>query len=152
MVPLEIGGLALYNQDFDDENCPPLEWMTFREQVSGMDGFVFVTPEYNRSMPAALKNALDIASRPFGANRWDGKPGAIISVTIGKLGAFGAYHALQQTLGFLNVHLLQQPEMYLSGAAELFNDKDEITNPSTRRFLGDFAKTFSSWVLRMKTN
>ncbi|MDR0568632.1 MAG: NAD(P)H-dependent oxidoreductase [Spirochaetaceae bacterium] len=151
LIPLEIGGLRLYNQDFDDEGCPPAEWTAFREQIGRMDGFVFITPEYNRSIPGGLKNALDVGSRPAGVNRWNGKPGAIISVTIGKLGAFGAYHAVRQVLGFLNVHLLQQPEMYLSGADTLFNGKDEFADPGVRRFFADFGKAFAAWVLRLQS-
>lgn len=150
MVPVEIGVLGLYNQDFDDEGRTPPEWTAFRRRLAEMNGFLFITPEYNRSMPPVLKNALDIGSRPYGANRWDGKPGAIISVSPGKLGGFGAYHALRQVLGFLNVPLLQQPEMYLGGAAELFNEKDELAHPATRQFLQDFAGAFAAWTLRMQ--
>lgn len=150
IVPVEIGGLVLYNQDFDDEGSTPPEWTTFRRQLEEVNGFLFITPEYNRSMPPVLKNALDIGSRPFGVNRWEGKPGAIISISPGKMGGFGAYHALRQVLGFLNVLLLQQPEMYLSGAAELFNDKDDLAHPATRQFLQDFAETFVAWALRMQ--
>ncbi|MDR0524261.1 MAG: NAD(P)H-dependent oxidoreductase [Spirochaetaceae bacterium] len=152
MLPLEIGDLGLYNQDLDDAGCPPSAWRAFREQVAEMDGFVFITPEYNRSTSGALKNALDVGSRPAGENRWNGKPGAIISVTIGKLGGFGGYHAVRQILGFLNVHLLQQPEMYLSGGAELFNDKNELTNPGTQKFFEDFARAFTKWIIRHTTN
>ncbi|GMO50674.1 MAG: NAD(P)H-dependent oxidoreductase [Treponemataceae bacterium] len=150
MISVEIGGLALYNQDFDTEKNLPPAWAEFRQQIGNLDGFLFITPEYNRGVPAALKNAVDIASRPSGQNLWDGKPGAIISVTIGKLGAFGAYHALRQTLGFLNVLILNQPEMYLSSADTLFNEEGELINDGTRRFFGDFANQFAAWVTKMK--
>jgi chromate reductase len=149
-VFVEIDGLALYNQDFDDEKKLPPSWVEFRRQIGNLDGFLFVTPEYNRGVPAALKNALDIASRPYGENQWDGKPGAIISVTIGKLGAFGAYHALRQTLGFLNVLLLNQPEMYVSGADTLFNAQGEPAADGTRQFFSGFANQFAAWVTKMK--
>jgi chromate reductase len=149
MVPVEIGGLALYNQDFDTEQKIPPAWADFRRQIKNLDGFLFVTPEYNRGVSAVLKNALDIASRPYGENWWNNKPGAIISVTIGKLGAFGAYHSLRQTLGFLNIHILNQPEMYLSGVDSWFNEKGEIINDETRQFLSAFANQFAAWVTKV---
>lgn len=150
IIFVDIEKLALFNQDFDDEGNTPPEWTDFRRQIESLDGFLFITPEYNRSMPAVLKNALDIASRPYGMNRWDGKPGAIISVTPGKLGGFGAYHALRQVLGFLNVLLLQQPEMYIGGAGDLFNEKGELVQPATRQFLQGFADAFTAWVLKVR--
>jgi chromate reductase len=149
-VPVEIGGLPLYNQDFDDEKNPPAAWIEFRRKIKDLDGFLFVTPEYNRGVSAALKNALDIASRPHGENLWDGKPGAIVGVTIGKLGAFGAYHSLKQTLGFLNIQILNQPEMYISGADTLFDEKGNLAGEGTRQFFGSFANLFAAWVTKMK--
>jgi len=103
---IELGGLELYNQDFDDENKPTVNWMRFREQVKALDGVLFVTPEYNRSVPAVLKNALDVGSRPYGKSVWDGKPGAVASVSPGGLGGFGANHHLRQSLVFLNIPAL----------------------------------------------
>ncbi|MDR0539975.1 MAG: NAD(P)H-dependent oxidoreductase [Spirochaetaceae bacterium] len=150
MISVEIGGLALYNQDFDDEKNLPASWVEFRRQIKNLDGFLFVTPEYNRGLSAALKNALDVASRPYGENWWGGKPGAVIGVTIGKLGAFGAYHSLRQTLGFLNVFTLNQPEMYLSSVESFFNEKGELANNETRQFLSDFANRFAAWIMKMK--
>jgi chromate reductase len=148
MIPVEIGNLAMFNQDFDDEKRTPKEWVSFREQIKSMDGYLFVTPEYNRSAPPVLKNALDIASRPYGCNVWNGKPGAIISVSIGKMGGFGANHALRQAIMFLNIFLLQQPEAYISDAASLFNDKGECVDGNTGKFLAQFADAFAQWVLR----
>jgi chromate reductase len=97
---IDLGGLPLYNQDYDDDGNPPREWQVFRQEIKALDGFLFVTPEYNRSITPVLKNALDVASRPFGQNAWDGKPGAIISVTPSKLGAFGPNHHLRQPMVF----------------------------------------------------
>jgi chromate reductase len=111
-----------------------------------LHGFLFVTPEYKRSITAALKNALDIASRPFGQNVWNGKPGAIISVTPGKLGAFGANHHLRQPMVFLNILLLQQPEVYLGNVAKLFNERGEVIDQDTKDFLQTFAGAFARWV------
>jgi chromate reductase len=143
---IDLGGLPLYNQDYDDDGNPPREWQDFRREIKNLDGFLFVTPEYNRSITAVLKNALDVASRPFGQNAWDGKPGAVVSITPGKLGAFGANHQLRQPMVFLNIPLLQQPEVYLSNAAELFNDQGEITSQGTQDFLQTFAAAFARWV------
>lgn len=143
---IDISDLPLYNQDLDDEGNPPAAWERFRAEVKPLDGFVFATPEYNRSVPAVLKNALDVGSRPYGQSIWDGKPGAIISVTPGSLGAFGANHHLRQSMTFLNVPLLQQPEMYISGAAELLDENGNVSNPDSLAFLKSFADAFAGWV------
>jgi chromate reductase len=118
---IEIGGLPLYDQDYDDEGRPPAAWTTFREHIKSFDGFLFVTPEYNRSVPAVLKNALDVGSRPYGKSIWGEKPGAVISVSPGAIGGFGANHHLRQSLVFLNVPTMQQPEAYIGNAANLFD-------------------------------
>jgi chromate reductase len=150
MIPFEIGNLAIYNQDFDDEDRTPKEWIVFREKIQAMDGYLFVTPEYNRSFTPVLKNALDIGSRPYGCNAWDGKPGAIISVSIGKMGGFGANHALRQALVFLNILLLQQPEAYVGEVARLFNNNGECVNDSTGKFFAFFSDAFAQWILKLK--
>lgn len=143
---IEIGDLPLYNSDFDDDDNPPEAWVRFRKEVNGLDGFLFVTPEYNRSVPAVLKNALDVGSRPYGHNAWGGKPGAIISVSPGNLGAFGANHHLRQPMVFLNVLLLQQPEAYIGNVASLLNENGELINEQTRSFLKDYMAAFAKWV------
>ena len=143
---LHIEKLPLYNQDYDDEGKTPPEWTAFREEVKSLDGFLFVTPEYNRSFPPLLKNALDIASRPYGKNVWTGKPGALIGVSPGKIGAFGAVQQLKQVLSFLNILLLQQPEAYLGEAALFLGDEGTVTNPETAQFLETFAAAFAAWV------
>lgn len=141
---VEIGQLPLYNQD-DDAN-PPAAWTAFRQRVKAADAVLFVTPEYNRSVPAALKNALDVASRPYGQSAWNGKPGAVISVSPGALGAFGANHHLRQSLVFLNVPVMQQPEAYIGGAAKLFDPAGKLVNDDTREFLRKFMQAFTAWV------
>jgi chromate reductase, NAD(P)H dehydrogenase (quinone) len=145
---IEIGGLPLYNQDYDDEGRPPVAWTTFREYLRSFDGVLFVTPEYNRSMPGVLKNALDVGSRPYGQSVWAGKPGAVISVSPGAIGGFGANHHLRQSLVFLDVPTMQQPEAYLGNAATLFDARGNITNETTQEFLRKFMNTFSAWVER----
>ncbi|MDR2663371.1 MAG: NAD(P)H-dependent oxidoreductase [Treponema sp.] len=145
---IDLSGLAMYNQDYDDEGNPPREYGVFRQEIKGLDGFLFVTPEYNRGVTGVLKNALDIASRPFGHNVWDGKPGAVISVTIGKLGALAGNHQLRQPMVYLNIPLLQQPEVYLSNVAGLFNGRGEVVDQGAADFLRTFAGAFAQWVRR----
>jgi chromate reductase len=141
---LNIGELPLYNEDL--ETSLPAQWKTFRDQLKGFDGVLFVTPEYNRSISGVLKNAIDVGSRPYGKNSWDGKPGAIVSVSPGKMGAFGANHHLRQTLVFLNVPAMPQPEAYIGGAAALFDESGNLTNESTKEFLKKFMESFAKWV------
>jgi chromate reductase len=141
---VEIGQLPLYNQDL--EASPPPEWVAFRERVHGADAVLFVTPGYNRSVPAALKNALDVGSRPKERNVWNGKPGAVVSASPGAIGGFGANHHLRQSLVFLNVPTMQQPEVYVGGADKLFGADGKLINDGTRKFLGQFMVSFASWI------
>ncbi|KWR88818.1 NADPH-dependent FMN reductase [Cupriavidus sp. IDO] len=143
---VEIGNLPLYNQDLDEH--PPKEWTTFRERIRRADAVLFVTPEYNRSVPAPLKNAIDVGSRPYGSSAWDGKPGGVISVSPGATGGFGANHHLRQSLVFLNVPALQQPEAYIGGADKLFDESGALANDSTRGFLGKYLTAYANWVER----
>jgi chromate reductase, NAD(P)H dehydrogenase (quinone) len=141
----EIGNLPLYNQDLDGEN-PPATWLSLRQQLKAADAVLFVTPEYNRSVPGVLKNAMDIASRPYGKSALDGKPGAVISVSPGSIGGFGANHHLRQSLVFLNVPAMQQPEMYIGGADHLFDAEGKLINESMRDRLRAFAQSFAAWI------
>ncbi len=144
---VEIGNLALYNQDFDED--PPAEWRGFRERIGAADAILFVTPEYNRSVPAALKNAIDIGSRPYGKSAWAGKPAGVASVSPGALGGFGANHHLRQSLVFLDMPVMQQPEAYLGGAGDWFDEDGEIAAPSTRKFVQRFIDAYAAWVERL---
>ena len=139
---VEIGNLALYNQDFDDENNVPSEYMTFRNKMKEIDAVLFVTPEYNRTVPAVIKNALDVGSRPYGASVWNRKPAAIISQSPGKLGGFGANHHLRQPLVFLNMPILQQPEAYVGNVADLLDEKGKVKDERTVKFLQSFVEAF----------
>jgi chromate reductase, NAD(P)H dehydrogenase (quinone) len=141
---IEIGQLPLYNQD-DDAN-PPAASAAFKQQVQKADAVLFITPEYNRSVPGVLKNAIDIASRPYGHSAWSGKPGAVISNSPGAMGGFGANHALRQSLVFLNVPAMAQPEAYIGGIGGMFDDKGALTNDATREFLLKFMAAFAQWV------
>src|SRR5450755_4680974 len=141
---VEIGELSLYNQDHDA--TPPAEWTAFRERILAADAILFVTPEYNRSVPAALKNALDVGSRPYGKSVWSGKPGAVVSASPGAIGAFGANHHLRQSLVFLNVPAMQQPEAYIGGADKLFDQSGQLSSDATGAFLRQFMDAFAAWV------
>ncbi len=143
---IELGDLPIFNQDLDDNGIPPATWTKFRKEVKALDGFLFVTPEYNRSVPAVLKNALDVGSRPYGESVWSGKPGGIISVSPGALGAFGANHHLRQTMAFLDVLMLQQPEAYIGNVASLLDEKGTVTNEETKEFLQQYVEAFAKWV------
>jgi len=142
---VEIGNLALYNQELDT-GSPPAEWTAFRDRVRRANAVLFVTPEYNRSMPAALKNAIDVGSRPYGQSVWSAKPGGVVSVSPSAVGGFGANHHLRQSMVFLNVPMMQQPEAYIGGADKLFDASDKLTNDSTRQFLQKFMQAFAEWV------
>lgn len=141
---VEIGGLPLYNQD--DDASPPKASADFKQSIRASDAVLFATPEYNRSVPGVLKNAIDIASRPYGDSAWSGKPGAVISVSPGAIAGFGANHHLRQAMVFLNVPMLQQPEAYLGGADKLFDAEGKLINDSTREFLRKFVEEFARWI------
>lgn len=143
---IEIGDLPLYNQDFDDEGKVPKTWMHFREQMKTCQGVLFITPEYNRSIPGVLKNAIDVGSRPYGQSIWSKKPGAVISVSPGAIGGFGANQHLRQTFVFLDIPTLQQPEAYIGQAGNLFNAQGNIANEETKKFLHHFIETYANWV------
>jgi len=136
---VEISHLPYYDQDFDSgDGNEPESYRDFRKKIKEKDIFIFITPEYNRSFPAVLKNALDVASRPKADNAWNNKAGGIISQSPGLLGGFGANHHLRQVLTAVNVSVVQQPEVYLSKVADLFDENGKITNEGTVEFLESF--------------
>lgn len=147
---VEIGDLPLYNPDLDGDAPPPAPWTRFRSEVSGADAVLFVTPEYNRSVPGLLKNALDVGSRPYGQSVWQGKPTAIVSVSPGLLGAFGANHHLRQPLVFLDMPVMQQPEAYVSKVGDLLDKDGKLTNEDTKGFLSNFLTAFATWIGKHK--
>ncbi len=146
MEIVEIGQLPLYNQDPDDQGEPHKEWTAFRDQMKNFDAVLFVTPEYNRSVPAPLKNAIDVGSRPYGKSIWSGKPAAIISSSPGAIGGFGANQHLRQSFVFLNMPCMQQPEAYISFVDKLFDADSNIAKEDSKKFLSDFMKTYAAWV------
>src|SRR6266478_5395020 len=142
---VDIGQLPFYNQDLETDP-PPAPWTAFRQRVKAADAVLFITPEYNRSVPAVLKNPLDVGSRPYGSSVWDRKPGAVVSGSPGAIGAFGANHHLRQSLVFLNVPTMQQPEAYVGHADKLFDEQGKLVNDGTRKFLQEFMQAFASWA------
>lgn len=144
---ISIENLPLYNQDYDDENSAPETYEKFRQEVKPLDGVVFITPEYNRSVPGVLKNAIDVGSRPYGKNVWAAKPGAVISSSTGVYGGFGANQHLRQSLVFLNVLPLQQPECYLSKVDTYMSEQGDVDNDKLKGILKKFIAAFEVWVL-----
>ncbi len=144
LAHVEIGKLPLYNPD--EDTSPPAAWTRFRDAINAVDAVLFVTPEYNRSVPAALKNALDVGSRPYGKSAWNNKPGAVVSASPGAIGAFGANHHLRQSLVFLNVPAMAQPEAYIGGADKLFDAGGKLNNEGTRKFLKQYMQSFGEWI------
>jgi len=141
---INIADLPLYNQDLDTDS--PAEYTRFREEVAAQDAIIFVTPEHNRSISAALKNALDVASRPWGQNVWAGKPALVASQSISGISGVLAHHILRQSLVFLDMPTMQQPELYIGHSDQLFDENLEPTNESTKDFLASAGKQFSEFA------
>jgi chromate reductase len=141
---VDISGLSMFNQD--DEPNPPQSWVDFRNEIRSADAVLFATPEYNRSVPGVLKNAIDIGSRPYGHSVFNGKPAAVVSVSPGAIGGFGANHHLRQTLVFLNMPVLNQPEAYVGNAFSLFEEGGDLANEATGEFLATIAKAFADLI------
>jgi len=147
---IQIDYLPFYNEDYDNEGNVPESYTTFRNKMKEVDAALFITPEYNRTIPAVLKNALDVGSRPVGDSVWNGKPAAIISHSPSNLSGFGANHHLRQPLVFLNMPVLQQPEIYLANVAELLDDNGKISRPDTVDFLQSAMNEFVELIRRFK--
>jgi chromate reductase len=142
---IEVGDLPLYNED-DDTN-PPAQYKRFRDEVAAVDGILFCTAEYNRGVPAVIKNALDVGSRPYGHSVWDKKPTAIISASPSPIGAFGANHQLRQYCVFLNMPVMQQPEAYLGQVtSDKFDEAGRLREGPLRDIVINISTAFASWV------
>ena len=142
---VEIGDLPYYDPDIDGRNAPA-SWQRLRNQIKGSDAVLFVTPEYNRSIPAVLKNALDVASRPYGQGAWNGKPALAVAISPGGMGGFGAAQHLRQILVCLNMPAMAQPEAYIGAADKLLAADGTVNNDSTRNFLQQVMTAFASWI------
>jgi len=145
---VDISDLAIYNEDLDGGDSAPAEWKRLRQEIKALDAVLFVTPEYNRSIPAVLKNALDIASRPSGMGVWGGKPGAVVGVSPGKIGAVGAVNHLRQTAMCVNIWMMSQPEAYVGGISTAVDD-NSVSDKGVQEFLNLFAGAFSDWVNKL---
>jgi chromate reductase len=143
---IEIGSLEMFDQDYDDEGKTPQSWIVFREQIAAIDAVLFITPEYNRSYPAVIKNAIDIASRPIGKNVWAGKAGAVISVSLSPFGGFGANQHLLQPLGFLGINLMRQPEQYIANIDLVLDKNGNLADEHKKKSLEHFAQAFEEWI------
>ncbi len=143
---VEIGQLPLYNDDYESD--PPQVVRDFKQKIESFDAVLFVTPEYNRGVPGVLKNAIDVGSRPYGKSSWSRKPAGVISVSPGAIGGFGANHHLRQSLVFVDMPALQQPEAYIGNAASLFDEKGALVNDSTRAFMEKYLQAFAQWIER----
>ncbi|MFK4825370.1 NADPH-dependent FMN reductase [Paenochrobactrum sp. BZR 588] len=141
---VEIGDLPFYNPDLETDT-PPATWTRFRSEIAKADAVILVTPEYNRSVPAALKNALDVGSRPYGKSVWGGKPAAVVSSSPGNISGFGANHHLRQSLVFLDMPTLQQPEAYLAQVDKLLDEKTGFVE-DTAKFMGIFMAKFDQFA------
>ena len=143
---VEIGQLPHYNADYETDI--PKAVQDFKDRIAAADAVLFVTPEYNRSVPGVLKNAIDVGSRPYGKNSWGKKPAGVVSVSPGAIGGFGANHHLRQSLVFLDMPALQQPEAYIGNAAKLFDEQGGIANEETIKFVQNYLAAFAAWVER----
>ncbi len=142
---VEIGDLPLYNQDYDSNSPEPFR--KFREKVAAADGVLFVTPEYNRGIPGVLKNAIDVGSRPYGQSVWDKKPAAIVTVSPGSIGGFGANHQLRQCCVFLNMPVMLQPEAYLGQVGDEAFDADGcLREGKLKDLVLSLSEAFAGWV------
>jgi len=144
---VEIGDLPLYNEEIDKPGKRPAEYQRFRDEVASADGVLFVTPEYNRGIPGALKNAIDVGSRPYGKSAFDGKPAAVITASPGAIGGFGANHQIRQAAVFLNMPMMQQPESYLGNVtADKFDEEGCLKDGPLKEFVTKIAHAFHDWI------
>lgn len=146
MEIVEIGQLPHYNEDLDTDT-PPQEWVAFREKIKSYNGVFLFTPEYNRSISGVIKNALDVGSRPYGQSVWDGKPAAVASASMSPLAGSLANHTLRQSLVFLNMPVMQQPEIYIGSTHEIFNAEGNIPE-SNEKFFRQVMEAYAGWVAK----
>lgn len=139
-----LNGLSFFNQDL--EAAPPADWLAFREKLQKSNGVLFVTPEYNRSISGVLKNAIDVGSRPYGKSSFAGKPTGIISSSPGPLGGVSAAKHLQNILPGISGPILGQPEIYLNGVGDAFDDKGQLTKESLQKVLQQYIDAFAAFV------
>lgn len=142
---IELGDLPLYNPDLEGDGVPEA-WTRLREEVAAVDALIFCTPEYNRCMSGAMKNAIDVGSRPPGKSVWRGKPATVVTATPGGLGGYAANHSIRTSMVTLGVPVMAQPEVYLGRVKELLDEDGKIAKEDTREFLRKVMTAFGEWV------
>jgi chromate reductase, NAD(P)H dehydrogenase (quinone) len=142
-----LNGISFFNQDL--EATPPADWLAFREKLQQSNGVLFVTPEYNRSIPGVLKNAIDVGSRPYGKSSFLGKPTGIISNSPGPLGGISAAKHLQNILPGISGLILGQPEIYLNGVGDAFDEKGNLTKESMQKVMQQYLEAFAAFVEKL---
>lgn len=148
LINFDISLLPFFSQDLELD--PPDSVVQFKEEIRECDGVLFITPEYNRSLPGVLKNAIDWGSRPYGQNLWDKKPAGLMGASIGNIGTFGSQQHLRQVLSYLNVMAMSKPEFYLN-ASTVFNDKGDLIDEKTKSIMNTFLKSYEAWLERFAT-
>jgi len=146
---LRIDDLPLYNQD--DDGNPAAVVTRLKSEIAAAQGLLFVTPEYNRSMPGVLKNAIDHASRPYGQNAWAGKPAGVLGASIGATGTAMAQQHLRNVLAYLDVPTLAQPEAFIQVKDEFFDANGDIASPGSKKFVQGWVERWVAWVKRHAT-
>src|SRR3954454_8214492 len=141
---ITLAGISFFNQDL--EGAPPADWLSFREKLQKSDGVIFVTPEYNRAIPGVLKNAIDVASRPYGKSSFNGKPVGIISNSPGVLGGVSAAMNLKQLLPGITGPIMGQPEIYLVGVGDAFDAEGNLTKEPMQKVMQQFIDAYAAWV------
>jgi chromate reductase len=144
---IRIDDLPVYNQDLDP--TPPQSVLRLKSEITAANGLLFVTPEHNRSVPTALKNALDWASRPYGKNAWAGKPAGIIGASVGMIGSALAQQHLRNSLAYLDVPVMGQPAVFVYFTPGLIDAEGNISNDGTRKFLQSFVDKYAAWVTKL---
>jgi len=139
-------GISLFNQDL--EGAPPADWLSFREKLQKSDGVLFITPEYNRAIPGVLKNAIDVASRPYGKSSFNGKPVGIVSNSPGPLGGVSAAKTLQNILPGIAGQIMQQPEIYLNAVGDAFDADGNLVKDSLKPVLQAYIDAFAGHVAK----
>lgn len=143
---VEIKDLSFFNEDV--EKTPPQEWTDFKNEIKNSEAVIFVSPEYNRTMPGVLKNAMEIGSRPPKENSWQGKPGAVMTVTPGAIGGLGAHNNIREALTSLDIPTMQQPAAYIGGVKDRLLEDGVTVNEATEKFLTNYLLEFEKWILR----
>lgn len=145
----EIDGLPGFNQD--DEGNPPAKVTELKQRIRSADAILFVTPEYNYSIPGVLKNAIDWASRPYGDSAWNGKPVAVMGASVGMLGTARAQYHLRQMFVFLNMHAVNQPEVMIANAAKRFDEQGNLTDETSRKLIQQLLEELVRWTRQIQT-